>query len=58
MDIQDLDEELHGYSPRMYFLSKNNTWLRWVVGPALGLLAMYLLVIFVVGLGLGSVHTP
>ena len=58
MDIQDLDEELHGYSPRIYFLRQNNTWLRWVVGLALGLLAMYLLVIFVVGVAFASVHTP
>ncbi len=58
MDIQDLDEELHGYSPRRYFIRQNNTWLRWVVGLALGLLAMYLLVILVVGLAFVSVHTP
>lgn len=58
MDIQDLDEELHGYSPRMYFLSQNNTWSRRVVGLTLGLLAMSLLAIFVVGLAFASVQTP
>ena len=58
MDIQDLDEELHGYSPRIYFLRQSNTWLRWVVGLALGLLVIYLSVILVVGLAFASVHTP